>query len=715
MPSIIEGYNYDIFISYRQNDNKYDGWVTEFVDNLNKELEANIKDKISVYFDINPTDGLLETDSVDKSLVDKLKCLIFIPIISRTYCDSKSFAWQHEFCAFNKLAKEDKFGRDIRLASGNVASRILPVKIHDLDPEDKTLLENELGGQLRGIEFIYKEAGVNRPLKPNDEVKDNLNRTSYRNQVNKVANAVKEIITALKKLRQNPVEVSKQDSEVTPPPQKNLRTKIIAGSVILLALIILGLLIVPKLFKHSETLEKSIAVLPFENWNSDAEYIHLGDAITDEIILQLQNMNAFDRVLSRSSTMQFKENRPTIPEIARKLGVNYIIEGSIQRQKDNVIIRVQVIRAKNENHIWANKYDGKWEEILNIQNDIAKKVAENLKIVLTPSEIVRMEKKPTENMEAFNQYLLGKFYFSKNIPESFKEAVKHFEAAIELDSAFALPYVYLTYMYQFMVRYNWIKPEDCYQQAKEAIFKAIELDNTLGEAYGVLGLFKIVFNWDIYGPDEDFRKAIKLNPNSSEIYAMYTQYLRWLGRYDEGILMAKKAIELDPLNSNTSIWLDVIYLYSGRYDEAINHLNQMLVIDSSYIWTYIYMAYNYTLKGDYKEALKYADISMSKGDTRNNAMMASSLGYVYAKSGEKVKAEEVLARFQNSPEAAANISMIYYALGEKEKAMDLLYKAVEDHNGMMLYMKAFSDSFFKDLNSDQRFIDLLKKIGFKVT
>ena len=126
MASIIEGYNYDIFISYRQNDNKYDGWVTEFVDNLNKELEANIKDKLSIYFDINPTDGLLETDSVDKSLEGKLKCLIFIPIISRTYCDSKSFAWQHEFCAFNKLAKEDKFGRDIKQASGNVSSRILP-------------------------------------------------------------------------------------------------------------------------------------------------------------------------------------------------------------------------------------------------------------------------------------------------------------------------------------------------------------------------------------------------------------------------------------------------------------------------------------------------------------------------------------------------------------------------------------------------------------
>jgi len=198
MASLIPGYEYDIFISYRQKDNKGDRWVSEFVDALKTELESTFKEEISVYFDINPHDGLLETHDVDASLKDKLKCLIFIPIVSRTYCDSKSFAWQHELIAFNKMAKEDQFGRDIRLAGGNVASRILPVKIHDLDSEDKTLLENELGGVLRSIEFIYKASGVNRPLKPNDERVENLNHTYYRDQVNKIANAIKEIICGLK-------------------------------------------------------------------------------------------------------------------------------------------------------------------------------------------------------------------------------------------------------------------------------------------------------------------------------------------------------------------------------------------------------------------------------------------------------------------------------------------------------------------------------------
>ncbi|MBE0675648.1 MAG: hypothetical protein IH591_13385, partial [Bacteroidales bacterium] len=168
MSGIVTGYNYDIFISYRQNDNKHDGWVTEFVDHLKAELEATFKEEITVYFDLNPHDGLLDTHDVDASLKDKLKCLIFIPVISRTYCDPKSFAWEHEFRAFIRLASAERLGLKVTLNSGNVASRILPVRIHELDPEDKGLIENEIGGVFRAIDFIYREPGVNRPLTPVD-------------------------------------------------------------------------------------------------------------------------------------------------------------------------------------------------------------------------------------------------------------------------------------------------------------------------------------------------------------------------------------------------------------------------------------------------------------------------------------------------------------------------------------------------------------------
>ena len=199
MSSIIEGYNYDIFISYRQKDNKHDGWVTKFVDNLKGELEATFKEDVTVYFDENPHDRLQETHNVDKSLEGKLKCLIFIPILSQTYCDPNSYAWQYEFLAFNKLANEDRFGKNVRLRNGNYASRILPIRIHDLEPEDIKLFENETGSVLRAMDFVFKTAtGVSRPLKTNeDHPQDNLNKTFYGDQINKVGHAIKEIIQGM--------------------------------------------------------------------------------------------------------------------------------------------------------------------------------------------------------------------------------------------------------------------------------------------------------------------------------------------------------------------------------------------------------------------------------------------------------------------------------------------------------------------------------------
>jgi hypothetical protein len=199
MASIISGFEYDIFVSYRHNDNKYDGWVTEFVEKLNQELDATLKDKLSIFFDKNPQEGLHESHQVDESITNKIKSLIFIPIISQTYCDTNSFAWKQEFKVFKSESENDPIGRNIKLHNGNFASRILPVKIHDIDVDDVKLLESELTGVLRSIDFIYRDAGVNRSLRPvDDELVVNAGRTLYRNQINKLANAIKEIIQGIK-------------------------------------------------------------------------------------------------------------------------------------------------------------------------------------------------------------------------------------------------------------------------------------------------------------------------------------------------------------------------------------------------------------------------------------------------------------------------------------------------------------------------------------
>jgi Domain of unknown function (DUF4062) len=218
-------FEYDIFISYRQNDNKYDGWVSEFVEKLKQELNATVKDKLSIFFDENPRDGLLETHQVDDSISSKIKSIIFIPIISQTYCDTSSFAWQQEFLAFRDGADKDNLQRNIRLPNGNYASRILPVKIHDIDMEDVRLLEKELSGGLRSVDFIYRDAGVNRPLRPVDDSLTGFSSpTLYRNQINKVANAIKEIVGGIKLGRSGQAQKPPEENvTITPVPATDTR------------------------------------------------------------------------------------------------------------------------------------------------------------------------------------------------------------------------------------------------------------------------------------------------------------------------------------------------------------------------------------------------------------------------------------------------------------------------------------------------------------
>jgi len=214
-------FEYDIFISYRQNDNKYDSWVTEFVEKLKQELNATVKDKLSIFFDENPQDGLLETHQVDDSISSKIKSIILIPIISQTYCDTDSFAWNQEFIAFRDMADSDSLKRNIKVPNGNFASRILPIKIHDIDVEDVRLLEKELSGGLRSVDFIYRDAGVNRPLRPvDDTIESATSKVLYRNQINKVANAIKEIVSGVKQLSRSAQPDGAGDNvTITPPPE----------------------------------------------------------------------------------------------------------------------------------------------------------------------------------------------------------------------------------------------------------------------------------------------------------------------------------------------------------------------------------------------------------------------------------------------------------------------------------------------------------------
>ena len=595
MSSLIEGYNYDIFISYRQKDNKYDGWVTEFVNQFKGELEATFKEDVSIYFDENPRDGLLESHNVDKSLQEKLKCLIFIPIISRTYCDPKSYAWQYEFCEFNKLAKEYKYGRDIRLASGNVASRILPVKIHDLDPEDKELIEKELGEVLRGIEFIYKEPGVNRPLKPNDDARENLNKTNYRNQINKVANAVKDIIGALKLHGQQQKEVLTENREslsaareALPSSGKNKKYPVMAVSATVLILAIIGLIFIPKLFKSTGQVEKSIAVLPFRNLSNDTTQIYFCDGFMEEILNNLQKIQSFT-VRSRTSSDQYRDTKKSITTIGQELNVNYLVEGSVQREGNNLKIWVQLIDTKADKHLWSNDYmrEITIEQIFSLQSEIARSIAVELKAVLTPEEIESLEKRPTENIEAYNLFLQGNYYYWKSYDsQDFEKSIALYEKVIEIDPGFALAYTRLAQSYLSQFWFYHTRTNEVLNKSRQLIDMVFEIDPHLPQAHLASGVYYYMSFNDYPKALEQLELALKEQPaNSEAIYYMACVYRR-AGNWEMAKSLFEKASDLDPKNTrilfNTGETFDLMRLFP----EALRYYENAISINPD--WTYPY-------------------------------------------------------------------------------------------------------------------------------
>lgn len=568
MASIFPGYEYDIFISYRQKDNKHDGWVTEFVRQLKGELESTFKEEISVYFDINPHDGLLETHDVEASLKEKLKCLIFIPIISRTYCDPKSFAWKHEFKAFVEEASMDPFGLKVKLPNGNVTSRVLPIRIHDLDNDDINLCESVLGSMLRGIEFIYKESGVNRPLRANEEnPHDNLNHTLYRNQINKVANTLKDIISSVGQYSPEHDELLKKVFKPVSVTRKNNKSLVvIAVSVIAFILVVLGFFFKPKLFQSKEKLEESIAVLPFINLSNDPEQEYFSDGMVDAILDHLFKAGNF-LVISRTSSLRYKNTKLTLKEIAHELGVSTLLEGSVQRTGNKVRITAQLIEPKTGFHLWSESYERDLSDIFSVQSEVAQNVANELKETLKGKEIDLIKKTShTPNQLAYDFYLKGNDYWSKY--ETII-AIDMYSKAIQEDSLYAEAYSQRAKMYSYN---SWIMSEGLANnvlKAKEDIKKGILLNPELLEV-------KLAQAIGYYFLDRDYNNALKIlkelktiAPNMAESYAFTSYILRRQGKLKESIREAKLSLKMDPFNANYIDNLSYTYELLHQYDNQI--------------------------------------------------------------------------------------------------------------------------------------------------
>jgi TolB-like protein/Flp pilus assembly protein TadD len=656
MSSLIPGYEYDIFISYRQKDNKHDGWVTEFVNNLRGELESTFKEEVHVYFDINPRDGILETHDVDASLKEKLKCLIFIPIISRTYCDPKSYAWENEFRAFVEMASGDQFGLKIKLPNGNVASRVLPVMIYDLDNADIRLCETLLGGFLRGVEFIYKESGVNRPLLPKDSQESNFNHSNYRNQINKTGNAIKEVIAGLKPGLYN-FQAERQDRRVT----KEL----------------------------PDTMEKSIAVLPFADMSPGKDQDFFCDGLAEEIINTIAH-NENLKVIARTSAFAFKNKHEDVRDIGNMLGVETLLEGSVKKYGNRMRITVQLIKVEDGSHLWSEHYDREAEDVFAIQDEISMAIMENLKVKLFGEKIKTITKVFTENREAYNLYLKGTYYWQKLTAEGYSKAAECFKQALAKDTEFALAYIGLSYVTGYSTAWGNLPPIEGFSRIKEYMTKVLELDKNLAEAHAGLAGVDVYLNWKWKEAEKRFKLALEINPNAAQIHLDYSNFLTFNKRHDEAIHEAKKAQELDPLSIYINTYTGFAYDYAGEYDKAIDEYLITLEINPNYFITHYHLGRAYFGKGMIRESIVEYEkaVELSGGSPLTVSVLAIS----YYISGQKDRGDKLFEDLKKKAESeyvpATTIFLIHKVRGEEQKALEWLKKACEDHDTLLPWFRA---------------------------
>jgi TolB-like protein len=731
MASIVPGYVYDIFISYRQKDNKHDGWVTEFVNNLKGELESTFKEEISLYFDISPHDGLLETHDVDASLKEKLKCLVFIPIVSRTYCDPKSFAWENEFKTFVERASLDPFGLKVKLPNGNVANRVLPVRIYDLDTNDIKLCESILGGVLRSVDFIYKSAGVNRPLRANeDHPQDNLNKTYYRDQINKVANSIEEIITAIGQniLQKEEVEVSKEVSKPISVSRKSNKTKIIVAFGIILVLIVLGYFLIPTHSKTNEQLEKSIAVLPFRNDSPNDSTTYFMNGVMEEILNNLQKISDFSRVLTRSSVEQFRNNTTkSTPEIAKKLNVNYIVQGSGQKYGNTFHLRIQLIDVLKEKQIWGDSYEQEIQntkDIFKIQSQIAQSIAAELKASMTPKEKQLIEKTPTINLTAYDFYQQGreehtKYWIDNRNKLALQKAEDFYRKALKCDSTFAQAYSGLARLYwdKHSGKEKEYFSESFMDSAMILANIALSHDHNLSEAYTLRGIY-----YSETGKQEqaieEYDKAIKLNPNDWMAYYEKGEFyseadlvntinyyqksasinrgaelpallgeIGWAYFYagfpDKASQYYQDKLKLDGDSLSYYDGLSNVEFWLANFNKSIEYAEKGYAIDSTNKGILFCLGLNYAWLGQYEESLKYykkySERLKTNGEFIRGAM--HRIGYAYWQNGYKKEAEYYfneqikydtrmieLKRLWGNFYTYYDLAGVYAFKGEKDKA-----------------------------------------------
>ena len=467
---------------------------------------------------------------------------------------------------------------------------------------------------------------------------------------------------------------------------------------------------------------ESIAVLPFANDSNDPDADYLSDGITENLINSLSQLPRL-KVMSRDSVFMYQGKETDARTIGTELGVGAVLKGRVTQRGDNLDISVELIDAKDNTHIWGQQYSRPSSAIFALQTDLAREITSNLRMRLSGDEERRMSRRYTGNSDAYQDYMRGRYWWSRRGPDAASRSIEFFQRAIEKDPNFALAYSGLADAYSNQGTSAAAAPADVFPKAKEAALKALQIDDSLAEAHASLAWVTALYDWDWSGAEREFQRAIGLNPNYATAHQWYGIVLWNTGRLDEAMNEERRALELDPLSLIINRNVGDVYLFQKRYDQAIAQYRRTLELDPTFNSAINNMVLAYAHKGMYAEAIAEfqkasgGNAAAATGAGAGSAPPSPVLTYVYAKSGRKAEARQMLARIQDSARQryvpSITSARIYTALGEPDLALQWLEKAYLERSISAQTSGIKADPAFDPLRPDPRFADLLRRINLQ--
>jgi serine/threonine-protein kinase len=483
---------------------------------------------------------------------------------------------------------------------------------------------------------------------------------------------------------------------------------IIALLVVVVVAVGLGFYLYPR---PTDVEIESIAVLPFSNQNNDQETDFRSDGLTEGIINSLTQLPDL-KVIARSSAFRYKGSEIDPLTAGKELGVRAVLTGRLMQHGDTLLISAELVDVNENKQLWGEQYSTKVSDLLMVHREISTKIANSLKLKLSGEQQRRVTRNYTNNAEAYQHYLRGRFYWNKRTGEALKKSVEYFEQAVEKDPSYALAYAGLADAFVLLPFYRASPPQEAFPKAKAAAKRAIELDDSLAEAHTSLANALFNYDWNLSEATREFQRAIELNPNYATAYQWYSDGpLLVMERFDEAIAQMRRAQELDPLSLIINAEIGVLHTFAGQYDKGIEQFRKTLEMDPGFYFAHRNLGIAYTMKGDFRAALSAYEAARRASD---DPSMLKDIGHVQAVSGNRDEALKTLDRMKEISKtqyiSPYDFAIVNAGLGNRDQAFEWLEKSYREHSAVLCFLKV--DPQMKNLREDPRFSELVGRIGF---